>query len=58
MMPGWWVWLVAAGLYGGFRLAYDNWRGRLTHKELTPCWPKPRRKVQARSVICRSCANS
>lgn len=34
MMPGWWVWLVAAGLYGGFRLAYDNWRGRLTHKEI------------------------
>ena len=34
MMPGWWVWLLAAGLYGGFRLAYDNWRGRLTHKEI------------------------
>ncbi len=25
---------LAAGLYGGFRLAYDNWRGRLTHKEI------------------------
>ncbi len=34
MMPGWWVWLVAAGLYGGFRLVYDNWRGRLTHEEI------------------------
>lgn len=34
MMPGWWVWPLAAGLYGGFRLAYDNWRGRLTHKEI------------------------
>lgn len=34
MMPGWWVWLVAAALYGGFRLFYDNWRGRLTHEEI------------------------
>jgi hypothetical protein len=34
MMPGWWVWLVAAALYGGFRLVYDNWRGRLTHEEI------------------------
>ena len=34
MMPGWWVWLVAAAFYGGFRLVYDNWRGRLTHEEI------------------------
>ena len=34
MMPGWWVWLVAALLYGGFRLFYDNWRGRLTRAEI------------------------
>ena len=34
MLPGWWVWLVAAALYGGFRLFYDNWRGRLTPKEI------------------------
>ena len=34
MMPGWWVWLVAAVLYAGFRLFYDNWRGRLTQTEI------------------------
>lgn len=34
MMPGWWVWLVAAALYGGFRLFYDNRRGRLTQPEI------------------------
>ncbi len=34
MMPGWWVWLVAAALYVGFRLFYDNWRGRLTQEEI------------------------
>ena len=34
MMPGWWVWLVPAALYGGFRLVYDNWRGRLTPEEI------------------------
>ncbi len=33
-MPGWWVWLVAAALYGGFRLVYDNCRGRLTPEEI------------------------
>jgi hypothetical protein len=25
---------VAAALYGGFRLFYDNWRGKLTHEEI------------------------
>ncbi len=34
MMAGWWVWLLAAALYGGFRLFYDNWRGRLTQEEI------------------------
>lgn len=33
-MPGWWVWLVAAALYVGFRLFYDNWRGTLTAEEI------------------------
>jgi len=33
-MPGWWVWLVAAALYGAFRLFYDNWRGPLTQPEI------------------------
>ena len=33
-MPGWWVWLVAAAMYVGFRLFYDNWRGRLTPTEI------------------------
>jgi hypothetical protein len=33
-MPGWWVWLVAAALYGAFRLFYDNWRGKLTQAEI------------------------
>jgi hypothetical protein len=33
-MPGWWTWLVAAVVYGGFRLFYDNWRGRLTQSEI------------------------
>jgi len=33
-MPGWWVWLVAAVLYGAFRLFYDNWRGKLTQAEI------------------------
>jgi hypothetical protein len=34
MTAGWWVWLLAAALYGGFRLFYDNWRGRLTQEEV------------------------
>ncbi len=34
MMAGWWVWPVAATLYVGFRLFYDNWRGRLTPEEI------------------------
>jgi len=33
-MPGWWVWLVAAVVYGAFRLFYDNWRGKLTQAEI------------------------
>jgi len=33
-MPGWWVWLVAAVLYLGFRLFYDNVRGKLTQSEI------------------------
>lgn len=33
-MPGWWVWPVAAVVYGCFRLYYDNWRGRLTADEI------------------------
>lgn len=33
-MAGWWVWLVAAALYGAFRLFYDNWRGKLTADEI------------------------
>ncbi len=33
-MAGWWVWLVAAALYAGFRLFYDNWRGKLTRDEI------------------------
>lgn len=33
-MSGWWVWLVAAAMYVGFRLFYDNWRGRLTPTEI------------------------
>ncbi|MGV0991173.1 MAG: hypothetical protein ACOYB7_02870 [Mycobacterium sp.] len=33
-MSGWWVWLVAATIYVGFRLFYDNWRGRLTPGEI------------------------
>ena len=33
-MSGWWVWLVAAAMYVGFRLFYDNWRGRLTPIEI------------------------
>ena len=33
-MSGWWVWLVAAAMYAGFRLFYDNWRGRLTPAEI------------------------
>jgi len=28
------VWLVAAVLYVGFRLFYDNWRGKLTQDEI------------------------
>ena len=34
MLSGWWVWLVAAALYVGFRLFYDNWRGKLTTDEI------------------------
>lgn len=34
MASGWWVWLVAAALYVGFRLFYDNWRGKLTQAEI------------------------
>mgnify|MGYP006268609823 CR=1 FL=1 len=34
MMPGWWVWPVAAVLYGCFLLYYNNWRGRLTRDEI------------------------
>ena len=34
MMPGWWVWLVAAVLYAGFRLLYDNRRGKLSGTEI------------------------
>ncbi len=34
MIAGWWVWLVALALYIGFRLFYDNWRGRLTREEI------------------------
>ena len=33
-MAGWWVWLVAAVLYLGFRLFYDNVRGKLTQPEI------------------------
>ena len=33
-MPGWWVWLVAAALYAGFLLFYNNWRGKLTREEI------------------------
>jgi hypothetical protein len=33
-MSGWWVWPVAAAMYVGFRLFYDNWRGRLTSTEI------------------------
>jgi hypothetical protein len=33
-MHGWWVWVVAAAIYGGFRLFYDKWRGRLTQAEI------------------------
>ena len=33
-MPGWWVWLVAATLYAGFLLFYNNWRGKLTREEI------------------------
>lgn len=33
-MSGWWVWLVAAAMYVGFRLFYDNWRGPLTSAEI------------------------
>lgn len=29
-----WVWAIAAGLYAGFRLFYDNWRGKLTPAEI------------------------
>ncbi len=34
VIAGWWVWAVAAALYIGFRLFYDNWRGRLTPEEI------------------------
>lgn len=34
MMAGWYVWPVAAALYGGFRLFYDNWRGKLSQAEI------------------------
>jgi hypothetical protein len=34
VIAGWWVWLVALALYLGFRLFYDNWRGRLTREEI------------------------
>ena len=33
-MPGWWAWLVAAALYAGFLLFYNNWRGKLTPEEI------------------------
>jgi hypothetical protein len=33
-VAGWWVWLVAAVLYLGFRLFYDNLRGKLTPTEI------------------------
>jgi hypothetical protein len=33
-MPGWWVWLIAAALYAGFLLFYNNWRGKLTREEI------------------------
>ena len=33
-VPGWWVWLVAAALYAGFLLFYNNWRGKLTREEI------------------------
>ena len=33
-MAGWWVWPVAAVLYLGFRLFYDNLRGKLTQAEI------------------------
>lgn len=33
-MAGWWVWPVAAVLYLGFRLFYDNLRGKLTQPEI------------------------
>jgi hypothetical protein len=33
-MPGWWVWPVAAVLYVGFLLFYNNWRGKLTPEEI------------------------
>ena len=33
-VPGWWVWLVAAALYAGFLLFYNNWRGTLTREEI------------------------
>ena len=33
-MPGWWVWPVAAALYAGFLLFYNNWRGKLTQEDI------------------------
>jgi hypothetical protein len=33
-MPGSWVWLVAAALYIGFLLFYNNWRGALKQDEI------------------------
>jgi len=33
-VAGWWVWPVAAVLYLGFRLFYDNLRGKLTPTEI------------------------
>jgi hypothetical protein len=34
MVGAWWVWLIALGLYGAFRLWYDNWRGPLSKTEI------------------------
>jgi len=33
-MHGYWIWATAALLYAGFRLWYDNWRGKLTPQEI------------------------
>lgn len=34
MAGAWWVWPLALGLYGAFRLWYDNWRGPLRPAEI------------------------